>query len=162
MIWATSTTKEPAWNPALIEARSADRRTKCGAAAQPFNPFVPDKVSTMCPEYTFRILARDVQDARVPRRPWMAASGPGENRTPDRPVRIQPSAPPQPSVFATLFRSSPGNNLGDLSGQRLISLANTADYYPDSELKLIRHCRSLDRCTPSLKRLSTLTRQLGF
>ena len=30
----------------------------------------------MSPEYTLKRLARDVQDAQVPQRPWMAESGP--------------------------------------------------------------------------------------
>ena len=42
--------KGAGWNPAPFEARSAERRTKCEAAKQPFHPFTPDKVLTMCPE----------------------------------------------------------------------------------------------------------------
>lgn len=49
--------KGRAWNPAPARAHSADRRTRCESVEPPFNPFVADKVLTMCPEYTFRFLA---------------------------------------------------------------------------------------------------------
>jgi hypothetical protein len=48
-----------------IEKKEAE--TKNGAARAPFF-----------------LLARDVQDAQVPRRPWMAESGPGEMGVPLR------------------------------------------------------------------------------
>ena len=46
--------------------------------------------------------------------------------------------------------------------KRLISDSHIANYYPVSELIYVRQCRTLPVYKPSLKRLSTLTRQAGF